>query len=206
MVGCCVMNNGCPGFGISEEEAINDAYVNKCRCNLDMDIDSRFKLRKQELSAWCPTSDLLHISGVGCVQVVNGMLKDLRSGRVIRLNPKGNIFYYCLHLFGRLLSYTDILCVLAKSLEDFIDKFSNDYVHVINLPVIQVVRVTEDFSPSVTYTLNNDYIIGTFRESLGIKMVDDEAYYVLHEVMNEEIRFMLPYLGYRVGCVIEEDF
>ena len=206
MIGYCVMRNGSLGFGMSEKEASDDAYINKCRGNLGNDVEHKFAKQKQKLSVWSPASDLLHISDIGCLQIVDGMLKDLRSGKVIRLNSRGNIFYYCLHLFGSLLSYTEILCVISKALEDFLDSYSKDYVHVANLPMIQVVELTNEFSPNVTYMLDNEFIIGTYENCLGIKGMGDEAYYVLNGISDEETRFILPYLGYRVGCVFEEDY
>lgn len=204
MFGYCVSRDGSLGFGLTDDEAVNDAYTNKCRCNLRADNENRFGARVKELSLWLPTDYMLHISGVGCLTFKNGFLVDLRSNRKVMVEDGANVYYYCAQLFGPLLSYTDITCVLGQQLEKYVQGYSRRLIAVSNLPIVQVVNQGNDFNPDVIYTFGQSFIVGVSEHMLGVKGLDDEAYYVVPINRRDEIRFLLPYLGYRANYIISE--
>lgn len=198
--------NSAIGFGLSKEEAENDAYINSCIIGLSNDKEQRFIKRREELHPWMPLPNVLHISGVGCLVYENRKIKETASGKTIVVAATGNaIFQYIALLFGRKLSYTDIVCVLREELDTFFLNISNEFVPIRDMPIIQTQRESADFIPTVLYRTNAGFIIGCVDNYIGIKYIGEDCFYVMSVSKVSEQVDALYRLLYRTGKILIDD-
>ena len=55
------------GFGLTDNEASADVYVNSCMTSLSNDTKNLFTKRREDIRPWMPKSNMLHLSGIGCL-------------------------------------------------------------------------------------------------------------------------------------------
>lgn len=194
------------GFGLTSDEATDDAYVNACILSLANDDKQKFVNRREELHPWMPTANVLHISSIGCLVYKDMKITETRTGKTIMIAATGiSIFQYLAALFGTRLSYTDIVCVLREELDTFFQNISTDFVMLKNMSVIQVQRESADFIPDVLYRTNAQFIIGVVEDYVGIKYVGEDCYYVCFIQDSSAVIAALHRLLYRTGNVLVDD-
>lgn len=194
------------GFGVTREEAENDAYINACTVDLSNDKEKRFISRRTELHPWMPLSNMLHISGVGCLVYENRKIRETASGKTIVVAATGNaIFRYMSILFGERLSYTDIVCVLREEIDTFFANISNEFVPIGQMPIIQTQRESAGFIPNVLYKTNAGFVIGCVNNYVGIRHIGEDCFYVTEVNKSVEQLDAIYRLLYRTGKVLVDD-
>lgn len=197
---------GSVGFGISAEEAVEDAYINACSTSLDNDTRGIFKSRRQEMHPWMPTPHMLHISGVGCLVYENAVIRETKSNNSLIVAATNNsIFYYLAELFGDRLSYTDIVCVLRNELDTFFTNISKDFITISSMPIIQVQAENDDFLLDVIYRTSKDVMIGCTDSMMGIKFLGEDVYYTCPIESPVQQIGALHRLFYRTGFALVGD-
>lgn len=194
---------GSIGFGVSEEEALEDAYINACSVSLSNDLKEMFKKRRESINPWMPTSNMLHLSGIGCLVYSDNVIKEISSGNEIEIDETNNmIFYYLSMLFGDRLSYTDIICVLREEIDIFFTRIKSSFIPIRDMPMIQVTNETNDFYLDVMYRTSEDFIIGCTETMIGIKFLGEDAYYTCPINSISQQKGALYRLLYRTGYVL----
>ncbi len=190
------------GFGVSVDEALEDAYINACSVSLSNDVNGLFTKRRKEIHPWMPTPHMLHLSGIGCLVYDSATIKEMNSGNeVIVAATNNSIFYYLAELFGNVLSYTDIICVLREELDIFFTNISTDFIPISAMPVIQVQSETDDFSLDVLYKTSLDFMIGCTESMIGVKYLGEDVYYTCPIESTLQQIGALHRLLYRTGFV-----
>jgi len=193
------------GFGLTKEDAENDWYINMCRENIENDTNHRYTARISELSAWLPMSNLLHISGVGCLEYHDGVLLETRSGNSVRVMRKGySIYSYLTELFGDGLSYEDIAVCVQEPLTRFFRGISEEFYPLREYPSVKVAERNEQFNPEVIYILRNGVTVGSSKDIIGMKLLGDEQYHLLELDLLQNRYDALMYLRYRLGVTLGE--
>jgi len=195
------------GFGLTRVEAEEDAYINSCIISLSNDTEQIFKQRREQLKPWMPTPVMVHISGVGCLSYEDGIIAETNSGnRVVVASTGTSIFYYLSELFGKHLSYTDIVCVLREEFDTFFQNISEDFITIQNMDIIQCQQETISFVPTTMYNTSCGFVIGCSDNAIGIKFQGEDSYYISQvEDVNEQI-FALHRLMYRTGTSLREKY
>lgn len=200
------VSDGFVGFGATREEAIEDCYIAKCIASLSNDTEEKFTKRREELHPWLPMSNLLHISGVGCLMYKDYRIIETKSGRSVSLLRKdGSIFYYMSQLFQDSLSFTDIAVVLRPEIEQFFKNISEEFASIKEYPQIQLLNNDNGFKPIVIYNTSDGIIIGNAGSQIGIKFVGDSHYYVTDVDSNFVTMDMLSYVGLKLGVIFTEE-
>lgn len=194
------------GYGITESEAAEDAYINSCTRSLSNDTEMRFKDRRDELHPWMPLPNMLHISGVGCLVYENKQIRETASGnRVAVASTGGSIFRYLANLFGRKLSYTDIVCVLREEIDTFFLNISKEFIPIKDMQIISTQSESYNFAPKALYKTNSNFIIGCDVGYVGIRYQGESNYYVCSVTSQVEQINALYRLLYRTGSVLIGD-
>lgn len=200
-----IAKGGHIGFGLDAEEAENDWYVNKCKESLALDAERRFTRRLQELKPWLPNEDMLHITGVGCLVYKDGELTETRTSRRVRIGKKEfEMFYYLSKVLGDALSYTDIVVVLQRELNQFFYNISNQFIPIGEYPIVKVAERSDHFNPETIYYTTSGALIGCTGQYVGLKELGDEQYHIAESFGKENMRGILSYIGYRVGVQFSE--
>lgn len=199
-------NYGSVGFGVSADEAVEDAYINACSVSLSNDTKGIFTKRRNEIHPWMPTPHMLHLSGIGCLVYENATIRETKSGNeVIVAAADNSMFYYLAELFGTTLSYTDVVCVLRNEIDTFFTNISKDFVPISAMPIIQVQTETDDFALEVVYKTSADMMIGCTDSVIGIKFLGEDVYYTCPIESSKQQIGALHRLLYRTGFVLSDD-
>lgn len=194
------------GYGITEEEATEDAYINSCTRSLNNDVEMRFKNRREELHPWMPLPNMLHISSVGCLVYENKQILETASGnRLVVASTGGSIFRYLANLFGRRLTYTDIVCVLREEIDTFFLNISKEFTPIKDMQIISTQSESYNFSPRALYKTNSNFTIGCDVGYVGIRYQGETNYYVCGVESQAEQINALYRLLYRTGNVLIGD-
>lgn len=194
------------GFGISPEEALEDAYINACSANIASDTTGVFNRRRSEIHPWMPTKYMLHLSDIGCLVYENARIREVKSGKeVIMAATDNSMFYYLAELFENRLSYTDIVCVLREEIDTFFTNISKDFIPIKNMPIIQVQTENDEFALDVIYRTSLDFTIGCTEDMIGIKYVGEDVYYTCPIVSPKQQIGALHRLLYRTGFAFVDD-
>lgn len=199
-------NYGSVGFGVSVDEAVEDAYINACSVSLSNDSKGIFIKRREEIHPWMPTPHMLHLSGIGCLVYENATIREVASGNeVIVAATNNSLFYYLAELFGTRLSYTDVVCVLRDEIDTFFTNISKDFVPIRSMPIIQVQSETDDFALDVIYRTSADITIGCTESVIGIKFLGEDVYYTCPIESTLQQVGALHRLLYRTGFVLTDE-
>lgn len=195
-----VFLDGQIGFGVTEEEAQNDWYINKCRENLEYDTKNEFKSKRALYKPWFPQKSMLHISTIGCLIYEKGKLWNTKDKSTVTIDATGyNIYYYLSRTFGNRLSYSDIFVVLQKEISKFFRSISLEFIPLIEYPIIKISARGAAFNPEVVYALNSGLFIGYGNQFIGLKFLGEEQYYLVELKDRKDMIGILSYLGYRLG-------
>lgn len=194
------------GFGLSNEEATADAYVNGCMTSLADDTKGIFIDRRESIRPWMPKSNMLHLSGIGCLLYDNMKITETNTGKQVLVAATGDsIFYYLSELFGNKLSYSDIVCVLREELDTFFMNISDEFVLIEDMPLIQVQQESINFRPTVLYTTKFNFSIGCSETMVGVKWHGEDCYYTAQIDNSTQQITALYRLLYRSGYTIVGD-
>lgn len=192
------------GFGVTQEEAVSDWYINRCRDNLEYDTENKFKSKREIYKPWFPQSNMLHISTVGCLIYKEGKLWNTKSKQSIAVDTTGyNIYYYLYNIIGNNLSYSDIFVTLHKEISEFFKNISNEFVPLKQYPIIKISERGVNFNPEVIYSLNSEIFIGYDRHYIGLKFLGEDFYYIVELEDKKDTLGILCYLSYRVELQFE---
>lgn len=194
------------GFGTSMIEATDDAYVNSCINDLSMDTNGLFIKRREEICPWMPKSNMLHLSGIGCLVYDKGYITETKTNKKVLVAATGDsIFYYLNELFGAQLSYSDIICTLREEIDTFFKNISKDFVSIADMPIIQVQQESASFQPLAIYTTKFDFVIGCSEQLIGVKWFGDDCYYTVSiDDSTQQITALYRILA-RCGYTIVDD-
>lgn len=191
------------GFGLTDKEASADVYVNSCMTSLSNDTKNLFTKRREDIRPWMPKSNMLHLSGIGCLLYDNMKITETGTGKQVLVAATGDsIFYYLSELFGSKLSYSDIVCVLREEIDMFFRNISDEFVLIEEMPLIQVQQESVNFKPSVLYTTKFNFAIGCSEKEVGLRWHGEDCYYI-SQVDNSMQQITALYrLLYRSGYTI----
>lgn len=190
------------GFGVSMNEALEDAYVNSCIGDISMDTKGIFIKRREQICPWMPKSNMLHLSGIGCLVYDKGKITETRTGKqVLVAATRDSVFYYLSTLFGDRLSYSDIVCVLRNELDTFFTNISKEFIPITDLPLIQVQQ-EDSFRPVSVYYTTFNFMIGYSDDAVGVRWTGDDCYYTINVDDSTQQLPALYRLLYRGGYTI----
>lgn len=193
------------GFGLTQEEAEHDWYVNRCRESLANDTKKIYVQRKGAIYAWLPRRDMLHIANVGCLQYTNGYLCEHKTKKRIVLPCRRFAIYTCMaELFGDTVSYEDIAVVIQEELSEFFQGISKTFRRLEEYPIARVSGRDEAFEPYAVYKLRNGVFVGDAGSSIGVKFLGEEQYHILELSEIDDKQDALMYLCYRTGISFTE--
>lgn len=194
------------GFGISSDEANEDAYINACTISLANDVENKFRKRREELHPWMPLPNVLHISGIGCLVYENKKITETASGTTVIVASTGiSVFQYLSILFERRLKYTDIVCTVRAEFDTFFTNISDEFMTIKDMPLIQTQRESADFEPRVLYGTDSGITIGCTDGYAGIKYSGEDCYYVCPINKVSDQMHAIHRLLYRTGSIIIGD-
>lgn len=197
---------GAVGFGITEEEARRDLYINLCRNDLSNDVTGEFKARREQLMPWQPLPNMLHISGIGCLIYEDYELRNTKNNkRIIISQYDKSIYYYMTYLFEDELSYTDIAVVIRPELDSLFNYISKDFVLIRDMPDIRTLGEQNGFEPYIIYKFDNGVQIGVDNGCIGIRLEGDELYHAIE--IEDRIGYvhLLVYIACKMGILIDRE-
>jgi len=187
------------GFGVTKVEAEQDWYTNRCKESIENDTEHKYTTVFERLKPWRPASYMFHVANLGCLQYVNGTLKNLRSNTSIPVSAKGlSIYYYIGKMFGDMLEYDEICVVLQKTLNEFFKQISSDFVKLQDYPLIRVAESSE-FKPEAVYTMSSGVTIAYSDNVVGLKKRNSNYFYIVEMQDRRDLCGLIYYLGYRAG-------
>lgn len=200
-----IIKEGISGFGQTEDEANEDALINRLRRESKSQLEEPYLSRKEELYPWFPLSNMLHISGVGCLIYENNTIWNTRNNKSVVINESPYFMCEALQaLVGADLSYTDVVLVLEKELGVFFTRASSKILPIEEYPSITVLESINGFEPNIIYSLNDgDVLVGVSATAVGLKEFGDEKYYVVPLECKDDLVGLVSYLAYRVGTELE---
>lgn len=200
------IGNGQVGFGATKEEAMQDLHLNLCRESIENDTTGEFTKRRDELYAWLPKPNMLHVNGIGCITYNDGVLTNTKTGKSIQVNQHGGtMYYYLANILGKDISYTDITVSLQKEFDTLFQSISPEFTLIKDMPYIRLSDEDNGFDPVATYVTDDNVIIGVADKEIGMKLLGDEMYHTVELDDNNSYVPLLSYIGYKIGVVFSDE-
>lgn len=195
-------NNKAVGFGNTNIEAKKDLLLNTQKITQELTLEQIN--RREELSAWLPDNNILHIDGVCCIEY-NANTKEFvnkLNGKTVTANKYDNVYSYLAKLVGNKLTYEDISVVIQKELDEYFSTNLYNHTYIANMPVIKLSSTYSEFNPYAVYVMDNGMMIGIADTTVGIKFTKNVYYHVVECDNIEDGRSLLSYIGYKLGCIL----
>lgn len=182
------------GVGRTQEEALASMRFNIERSGR---ITPQRAERRKEIHAWLPTSNLLHIKGVGAILYENNHFKNLRTGRTVRVKVKPLSHYLCLYsVFDGKLSYEDFTITVAPQVDLFLRNISDKFLSLNDFPYIK---------PAETFKIKYYHetvvpgllLMETYNDTIVVSYNDD--YYEVDKVIGVDTECLISYLLSSIG-------
>lgn len=126
------------GFGLTQSDAMKDLQFNIERSGKFS--ASRLK-RREEIHAWLPKPNLIHVTGVGSILYDDNFFINLQTGRKVRARIKPLSHYLCLFsAFDGKLSYEDFTITISPEVNKFLGNISDKFLQLCDFPYIKPVE------------------------------------------------------------------
>lgn len=156
-MGCVVeITHNSIGFGKTKSEAEEDCYNSSCIVNPKNDKFQKFTKRIEEMCAWSPTQDILHIHTLGCLCIVENKIYNLANNLYLPLSSSNKaIVYYCAKLLNN-PSYTDLFVCAREALNTFFKTKDSSCISMEDYPRVKIEEPMALVYPSTTYCFMDD--------------------------------------------------
>ena len=168
-----------PGFGRTPDEAFASMQFNLERSGR---LSDHHIQKRKEMHAWLPKPNLLHVTGVGAIVYEKGFLRNLVTGRKVKLLMKPFAHYLCVFsAFDGLISFEDFTLVIAPEVNRFLSNISDKYLTINDFPYI---NPADSFKPVAYHqtVLESVSVVETDTDTIILMLGDGKGWEVNRSV------------------------